>query len=226
MRHGKLTTTKLAKFVPRILVTGGPTRAYLDPVRFLSNVSTGALAYEVCCQIRRRGNPLVAVIGPSGLPFEKLRLNELSRVETNDEMRREILRLCRSFKPTAAVFSAAVLDFAPELLVSSKVTSSTPWNIRLVPTPKIVDEIGVKFPWIRRIAFKLESERLGKKARSDFGFHYLKSKGLHGLCLNFLADVNDKSHRAYLFDENGFITEVHTKREIASWIAKKINVRP
>ena len=82
-----------------VLVTGGPTRAYLDDVRYLSNYSTGELAFDVCRELVQDGFEVHAVIGPSHFPFEGLKLKTCRRVETIFEMRAEIMELCRRKKP-------------------------------------------------------------------------------------------------------------------------------
>jgi len=208
----------------RVLVTGGPTRAYLDDVRFLSNVSTGELARQICEKFKRRKVEVAAVIGPTPLDFESLKLKKLVRVETAEEMQRAVLKLCEDFKPDAAVFSAAVLDFAPEKKVTGKVTSQKQtWVIRLHPTPKILDEVGNRYPSIRRIGFKLETSRRMGRARERFARTYLIEKGLEGLCLNYLSEVKGAKHLAYLFEPGIPPKTAHSKAEIANWIVKRLS---
>jgi len=208
---------------PRILVTGGPTRAHLDKVRFLTNVSTGELAYLLCAGLCRRKASVSLVAGPTAQPWEKLSLNEMHRVETTEEMSTAVLKSCRNFKPQIAVFAAAVLDFAPRKTVMGKVSSQKrSWVIRLQPTPKIMDQVAAKFPKIRKIGFKLEYKHPQKTALEEFALHYIHQKGLEVLCVNFLQDIGQKKHRGYLFTKAGLETVAGTKEAIASKLSHYI----
>jgi phosphopantothenoylcysteine decarboxylase/phosphopantothenate--cysteine ligase len=209
--------------LPRVLVTGGPTRAYLDRVRFLSNFSSGALAYELCRRLTRQGLEVALVSGPSAQPFEKLALDEWHAVETTREMRDAVMRTCREFRPDFAVFSAAVLDFEPTRLRAGKVSSGVKqWQLTLKPTPKIIDEVARRFPKIKRIGFKLEWERPSEKRVHALAEQTLREKGYEALCLNFLADISGKEHPAFLLSRDGDVARAANKAEIARWIAAHI----
>lgn len=203
----------------RVIVTGGPTRAYLDDIRYLSNFSSGELAYEVCRRLSDAGFEVVAVVGPCSPSFEMLPLRKLVRVETATEMHDAVMGLCRTFRPSAAVFSAAVLDFEPVRRERGKMTSARKnWVIRLRPTPKIIDAVGKRFPKIRRFGFKLES----KRQSGAYAMKYLRAKGLDGLCMNFLSEVGAKTHKARLFTAGGESKKAKTKKEIAAWFVRTL----
>ena len=205
----------------RILITGGPTRAYLDKVRFLSNVSTGGLAYSLAKYLKRHRVEISMIVGPSAFDFEGLKLKRLTRIETTDEMRDAVMKECRRFRPHFAVFSAAVLDFTPAKIVPGKVSSKkSSWIVRMKPTPKIIDEVGKRFPKIKRVGFKLEAISLRGKALEKFGRKILIAKNLDALCANFLPEVGEKSHRAYLFSSDGAMCSFRTKSEIAAGISR------
>jgi phosphopantothenoylcysteine synthetase/decarboxylase len=206
----------------RVLVTGGPTRAYLDAVRYLSNLSTGRTAFTICQELSRSAD-VAAVVGPTALDFGKLQLTHLVQVETNREMRAAVLGLCRSFRPHYVVFSAAVLDFEPMKQLEGKTSSKIKrWNLSLRPAPKIIDEVGERFPKIRRIGFKLETKKKRGSALRRLAAETMDHKKLDGLCLNFLSDVGEASHHAYLFSSTGELTEARTKKQIADWIVGRI----
>lgn len=206
-----------------VLVTGGPTRAYLDDVRFLSNYSTGELAYEICKHLKKAGFEVHAVLGPSHFPFESLRLGTCRRVETIHEMRAEVMRLCHRKKPTAAIFSAAVLDFIPARTAKGKVSSRSSWTVRLVPAPKIIDEVGNKFPKIRRVGFKLEARATSRPAREKLGRALLKKKNLDAICVNYLSEIRGRRHPALLFRrETDRATLASSKIAIARWISRTV----
>ena len=210
----------------RVLVTGGPTRAYLDQVRFLTNVSSGILAYELCRQLCRRGVEVVLVCGPTTQPFKKLKLAEWIPVDTTEEMQRAVMSLCRSFRPHFAVFSAAVLDFVPDKRRAGKVSSQKKkWQITLRPTPKIIDEVRDRFPNIRRIGFKLEARRGSDRESARLIQHSFKVKKLDALCLNFLSEIKEGKHPAQLITKEGETYSAGSKREIARWITGYIKAR-
>lgn len=209
------------KKAPLVLVTGGPTKAFLDEVRYISNYSTGEVAYLLCQELKKRGFSVVAAIGPSAFPFEGLKLKALVRVETQTEMHQAVMGLCRKYKPTVGVFSAAVLDFAPKRIVKGKTSSSKKkWNITLVPTKKIIDEVGTKNPNMLRIGFKLESKLRHGTSRDKFAQSYLNKKGLQGLFLNFLSQVSSQNHQGYFYSPTGKPIVLKTKKQIASVIAR------
>lgn len=209
----------------RVLVTGGPTRAYLDKVRYLSNYSTGEMAFAICRALLRQKMKVAVVSGPTTQPWDKLSLARCAKVETFEEMRETVLINCERFRPDVAVFAAAVLDFSPGSIEKEKVSSSRKtWTIRLVPNPKIIDEVGKKFPLIKRIGFKLEWDRPSDKTVRQMGEAYLKRKQLKALILNFLSEIGTKGHPTYLFTPEGLVDRVETKNETASWIAQYIRV--
>lgn len=186
-----------------ILVTGGPTRAYLDDVRFLSNLSTGSLAFELCEQLKKAGVDVVAVVGPTALDFESLKLKALVRVETNREMHAAVLKVARRFKPKWGIFSAAVLDFEPVKVRAGKVSSDlSRWNIQLKPAPKILDDVKRRFPSMKRVGFKLESKRRNERLAKGFADHYRRRKNLEALCYNEVQKIG-RDHEALILSEGG-----------------------
>lgn len=204
----------------RILVTGGPTRAYLDDVRYLSNLSTGEVAFHVCRELRRRKVEVFAIVGPTSFAFEKLGLKLLRRVETNEEMRRAVLSVARGHKVQAAILSAAVLDFVPAQRKSGKVSSKIKrWDLRLRPAPKIIDQLHARHPTLFRFAFKLEPRRLTRKSKEQFIDRIFREKKIDGLCLNFLSEIADKRHTAELIAKDGRSEIRKSKEAIAKWIA-------
>ncbi|MCB0403458.1 MAG: hypothetical protein KDD51_01635 [Bdellovibrionales bacterium] len=202
--------------LPRVLITGGPTRAYLDRVRFLSNVSSGELAFRLCTRLRQHRARVAAVVGPNCFEFRRLKLTHYVPVETTEEMAAAVYKLCRQFKPDYVVFSAAVLDFVPAECLEGKVTSKGDWTVRLKPSPKIIDEVAARFPTIKRIGFKLEWEPQADKM--DWGAKLLSEKGLDVLCLNYLSQINKKAHPALLFSRKQKPARAKTKKEIADWL--------
>jgi phosphopantothenoylcysteine synthetase/decarboxylase len=225
-RKGKVLKQKPKKKRPiRVVLTAGPTRAYLDSVRYLSNYSTGALGFHLSRALTKRGVEVLAVVGPTQQPFSKLPLKKLVEVETADQMAAATLKLCRAFKPDYAIFAAAVLDFKPRKVFSGKVSSQKKnWKIELVPTPKIIDQVGLLYPKIKRIGFKLEWEPRTQNEILQFAHDLLIGKRLHAVCLNFLPQIKRGSHPLWLFTGKGKIKKLLNKDQIAKALADLVTL--
>ena len=173
----------------RVLLTAGPTRTYIDHVRFLSNFSTGRLGYLIAEVLKDAGAEVFAVVGPCNQPFEKLKLKKLFRVETNDEMERAIFQVLEKHHPTWGVFSAAILDFHPRKKRMGKISSHRgTWNIELVPTRKIIDRVSKKYPELKKIGFKLEWRKPNAPRLERFAKAQIKQKSYNAMVLNFLPN--------------------------------------
>lgn len=203
----------------RVLITLGPTRAYLDSVRFLSNYSSGELGYEIAKEFLKKNFEVAIVAGPVALDLDSLSLKQLKKVVTVDEMLRETLEACRTFKPDFFLPAAAVLDFVPLKTQTGKVSSQKKcWKIDLVPTKKIIDEVQKKFPKIKRFGFKLEATRFPDSKIRSYAVKNMKEKKLEGLCLNFLSGMRGKKHEAFLFLGSDQFVKVSSKKAIAKKI--------
>jgi phosphopantothenoylcysteine decarboxylase / phosphopantothenate---cysteine ligase len=123
----------------RVLVTAGPTWEPIDPVRFVGNRSTGRMGFAVAAEARRRGADVTLIVGPGTVqPPVGIRA---VRVETADEMRSAVHE--HVGEADAVVMAAAVADFRAEHVEASKVKKeSGPPELKLVPTPDILGELG------------------------------------------------------------------------------------
>lgn len=147
----------------RILVTGGPTRAYLDAVRFISNESTGRTGALIAARAAERGAEVLYVRGcgsfppaePRGDAAGPLRVVEIQTVE---QLVALVDREIGGGGYRAMIHSMAVLDFAPAAVRQGKVSSRCEeWVVRLVPTPKVIERIKRLDPTIFLVGFKLEA---------------------------------------------------------------------
>lgn len=207
----------------RVLLTAGPTRAYLDEVRYLTNYSTGELGFNLCRTLKKNGIEVAAVVGPTNQPFSKLKLKQLVEVETANQMFDAILKLCQTFRPDFAIFSAAVLDFEPQKKEPKKVSSSRDrWVVEFVPTRKIIDQVGISYPSIKRIGFKLEWDLKKGKDLSNFAQKLLDKKNYHAVCINFLSQIRRRNHPMWILTRDGKIKKVNTKQQIAREITNLV----
>ena len=153
----------------KIIVTSGPTRAYIDEIRYISNYSTGKLGSLVAEKLARKGIKISFIYGKGSLT-PKSKNVKLFEIETVQDLMKEIKK---EFKGAGAVVHAmAVLDYEPAKFIHAKVKSDKPgWTVKFKRTPKVIGMIKKLNPKAQLIGFKLEYKagKNGLKA-SDFTF--------------------------------------------------------
>lgn len=175
----------------RCLVTAGPTREWLDPVRFLSNPSTGKMGYAVAEAARERGWEVrlvsgpVAAEAPEGVAF------------TSVETARDMLEACLRLFPETdlLVMTAAVCDHRPAEPSPQKLKKADfPPSLELAPNPDVLAELGKrKNPGQTLVGFAAETEDGPENARRK-----LAAKNLDWIALN---DVSAPG-RGFASDDN------------------------
>jgi phosphopantothenoylcysteine decarboxylase/phosphopantothenate--cysteine ligase len=124
----------------RVLITAGPTREPIDPVRFLSNYSTGAMGFALSQAALERGHEPVLVLGPTE---EQPPVGvEVFAVETAIEMRDAVLALLP--ETDAILCAAAVCDYRPKERSARKLKRSGPLALELVENPDVAAEAGAR----------------------------------------------------------------------------------
>jgi phosphopantothenoylcysteine decarboxylase / phosphopantothenate---cysteine ligase len=121
-----------------VLVTAGPTRERIDPVRYLTNRSSGRMGYALAEAALRRGARVLLVSGPTVLTPPGAA--EVARVESAEEMRQAVLKLLP--ESTIVIKTAAVSDYRPKSPAVQKIKRSGPVGLELEPTGDILAEIG------------------------------------------------------------------------------------
>ncbi|HRT61473.1 MAG TPA: bifunctional phosphopantothenoylcysteine decarboxylase/phosphopantothenate--cysteine ligase CoaBC [Syntrophales bacterium] len=146
----------------RILVTAGPTREPLDPVRFITNHSSGKMGYAVAIMARRRGADVTLISGPTSLPVP--RGVRFIAVETAVEMRDAVLKEMKD--ATAIIKAAAVADYRPESFSASKIKKKAgPMMLPLARNPDIIAEVGEKKGKRILVGFAVETDQLVEYAK-------------------------------------------------------------
>lgn len=150
----------------RVLVTAGPTREHLDPVRYLSNPSSGRMGYALAARAKARGAEVVLVSGPVELPAPDG--VELVRITSAEEMADAVLP--RAAACDAILMAAAVSDYRPQQVSAHKRKKSPgPESVVFERTRDILAELGMKFAGAPRrpllVGFAAETERLVENAR-------------------------------------------------------------
>ncbi len=203
-----------------VLVTAGPTREPLDPVRFLTTRSSGKMGYALAEEARRRGAKVILVSGPCSLPAPPRA--ELRNVQTAQEMQEEVMRF--SSQADVILMAAAVSDFKFLHTSSYKIKKERPVDkIELVKTPDILKEVGGKKGKKIVVGFAAETEDVEKNARNK-----LKQKNLDMIVANdvsrqdigFDSDMNQVS----IFHKGGKAThtEKRSKLEISRIILDEV----
>ena len=146
-----------------VLVTAGPTREPLDPVRFITNYSSGKMGYALASRARRRGASVILISGPTVLSVP--RGVTYVPVSTAIEMRHAVMKNLK--QSTIIIKSAAVADYRPSVCADAKIKKKAgPWTLYLERNPDIIAEIGKKKKERILIGFAMESEDLIKNAKA------------------------------------------------------------
>ncbi len=139
----------------RILITAGPTREYIDDVRFLSNASSGRMGYSLAAAAVAHGHQVQLVTGP--VEQQPPAGCEVHRIETTDQLRQRCLELFPECDGVIA--TAAVCDYRPKERISGKITKTgKPIVLELTETSDVLAELGSQKGdrWI--MGFALESQ--------------------------------------------------------------------
>ena len=145
-----------------VLVTAGPTQEALDPVRFLSNRSSGKMGYALAAAAAERGARVILVSGPVQLPAP--RNVKVVPVRTANEMRTQVFQHLDS--ATIVIKAAAVADFHLTSVPQQKIKKTAArLSLELDPTPDILAELGGKKRDFLLIGFAAETENLEREAR-------------------------------------------------------------
>jgi phosphopantothenoylcysteine decarboxylase/phosphopantothenate--cysteine ligase len=164
----------------KILITAGPTREFIDPVRFISNRSSGKMGYALAQAAFRRGAEVTLISGHSTLDSPK-GIKFIS-VETSNDMLNAVNKEIDS--STIFIMSAAVSDFMPLEMSKEKIEKSGELILRLKQTPDIISEVSKKRnkPFI--IGFAAETGKKMERARKK-----LKEKNLDMIVFNDVTEV-------------------------------------
>jgi phosphopantothenoylcysteine decarboxylase/phosphopantothenate--cysteine ligase len=145
----------------KILITAGPTREPLDPVRYLSNRSTGIMGLALAREAMRRGHEALLVLGP--VPETPPAGVHLVQVETALEMRQAVLDLLP--QADAVLCAAAVADYRPVVMSEKKLKRAGRKTIELAENPDIAAEVGARRGKKPCVIFALETDEGEENAR-------------------------------------------------------------
>jgi phosphopantothenoylcysteine decarboxylase/phosphopantothenate--cysteine ligase len=174
----------------KFLITAGPNREPLDPVRYLSNRSSGKMGYALARAAIRRGAEVALVSGPTTL--EPPAGARLIPVTTAAEMRHAVLN--EFPRSTAVIMAAAVTDYRPADFAGRKIKRGQgPIEIRLEPNPDILKEIGAQKNGKLLVGFAAETDEVvanAKKKLEDKNLDMIVANDVTGAGAGFDVDTN------------------------------------
>jgi phosphopantothenoylcysteine decarboxylase/phosphopantothenate--cysteine ligase len=169
----------------RVVVTAGPTREPIDPVRYISNRSSGRMGYALAAAAARRGAEVTLVSGPTtlvppaGVVFVP--------VQTAEEMREAVLQ--HAARASIVIKAAAVADYRVQRPAAQKIKGKRDLTLELTPNPDILAEVAARADGSFIVGFAAETNDVVANARAK-----LQAKGID------LLVANDVSRRDIGFD--------------------------
>lgn len=177
-----------------VLVTAGPTREAIDPVRFLSNHSSGKMGYAVAAAAVEAGAKVVLVSGPVALSCP----DRVHRIEV--ESAQQMLEAVQANMPVADIMiaTAAVADYRPIQVFAEKMKKTdSHLNMELEQTPDILATSKARFPQVFSVGFAAETGDIEQHAR-----HKLVQKGVEMIAANLVGPTAVETGGTFGSDDN------------------------
>jgi phosphopantothenoylcysteine decarboxylase / phosphopantothenate---cysteine ligase len=182
-----------------VLITAGPTREKIDPVRYLTNRSSGRMGYALAEAALRRGARVLLVSGPTAITPPGAA--ELTRVETAEEMWQAVMKLLP--ESTILIKTAAVSDYRPKSAATQKIKRGGSLSLELEATIDILGEIARQKDSQLIIGFAAETENALENARAK-----MAKKSLDAIV------VNDVSREGVGFDSERNAVTIITQDDV------------
>jgi phosphopantothenoylcysteine decarboxylase/phosphopantothenate--cysteine ligase len=204
----------------RILITSGPTRQYLDPVRYLTNASSGRMGRALAEAALDLGHEVVVVSGPVAIDYPA-KAEVLSVVSTE-----ELLETCQRIFPDCdgAIGAAAPCDYRPVRVAEQKIAKTgEPLVLNLIETPDVMATLGAtKRPRQWLVGFALETDDQHFRALTK-----LEKKSCDLIVLNDPSAIDSANNRVEVLDRDGQVVAqlTGTKESVASGILMAIQER-
>ncbi|MDY6821662.1 MAG: bifunctional phosphopantothenoylcysteine decarboxylase/phosphopantothenate--cysteine ligase CoaBC, partial [Deferribacterota bacterium] len=203
----------------RFLVTAGPTREYIDPVRYITNRSSGKMGLSLANVIKRKGGTVSLVTG--SIDCKDIHYDRIFNVETADEMLNLLKKEVK--ESDILIMAAAVADFKPKEISERKIKKGKSFLLELVENPDILKELSKEKDESQVfVGFAAESDDLIENAKKKIG-----EKNLDMIVLNDISrsDIGFDSNynEVTLIYKNGRMKRVPkaTKEKIAEEIISK-----
>ncbi len=206
----------------RVLITAGPTREPLDPVRYLTNRSSGKMGYALAHAFADAGHEVLLVSGPTALDVPPG--VDFIPVETAAEMHDAVRR--HLFRMDAAVFAAAVADYRPATVAGEKIKKGPgAIEIKLLRNPDILGEAREKMNFAGvLVGFAAETENLEDNARDK-----LRRKNCDLVIANDVSTQgigfdSDRNELLLVFPEHTVALPEDEKHHLARRLVKEVEL--
>ncbi len=174
----------------RVLVTAGPTREPIDPVRYITNRSSGKMGYRIAAAARRRGATVTLVSGPTAIaPPPGV---TVVPVESAEEMREAVMQHLDG--STIVIKAAAVADYRVKQASPTKIKGKRDLTLELTPNPDILAEVARRRTGAFVVGFAAETHDVARNARAkldDKGVDLLVANDVSQKGIGFDADDNE-----------------------------------
>ena len=205
----------------RILITAGPTREYLDDVRYLSNDSSGRMGYALAEAARDAGHEVILVSGPVHLSAPDR--CECIRVNTTAEMRDACVAHFDACDGVIA--AAAVCDYKPLNRVAGKISKTGgPITLEMIETDDVLAELGRRKNGRWVLGFALEATNARENALQK-----LRAKNCDWIVLNGPTAIGSESNSVEVLDGSGRVpahfsgTKAEVARHLIGWIQANVH---
>ncbi len=182
----------------KALVTSGPTREYIDAIRFISNPSSGKMGASLAWELFARGAEVTVIHGPSFVSYPPW--VKRIQVETTEEMAEAV----KNDEYDVAFFAAAPADYKPEEKFEGKLDSAEEVTLKLVPTPKVVNNVKarVKVGFTAVVGEDVIDSAMKKLEK--YGFDLIVANRVDRKDIGFTSDMNE----VYIIHKDGRIKHV------------------
>lgn len=206
--------------MPRILITSGPTRQYIDPVRYLTNASSGRMGRALAQAALDLGHEVVVVSGPVNVDYPR-QAEVLPVVSTE-----ELLQTCQRVFPTCdgVIGAAAPSDYRPVRVLAQKIAKTgEPLVLNLIETPDVMATLGAgKRPGQWLVGFALETDDQHFRALTK-----LEKKSCDLMVLNGPGAMDALDNQVEILDPSGQVVAqlAGSKETVARGILDAIQQR-
>jgi phosphopantothenoylcysteine decarboxylase / phosphopantothenate---cysteine ligase len=204
----------------RILITSGPTRQYLDPVRYLTNASSGRMGRALAEAALALGHEVIVVTGPVGVEYPPAA--EVRRIVSTEEL----LAACQELFPACdgVIGAAAPCDYRPVRVEEHKIAKTgQPLALSLIETPDVMATLGAtKRPGQWLVGFALETDDQRFRALTK-----LERKSCDLIVLNGPSAMDAADNEVEVLDKSGSVVRsiAGSKEEVARGILTVIEER-
>jgi phosphopantothenoylcysteine decarboxylase / phosphopantothenate---cysteine ligase len=201
-----------------ILITAGPTREKIDPVRYLTNRSSGRMGYAIAEAALRRGAHVLLVSGPTALTPQGAA--EVTRVESAEQMRDAVLGLLP--QATIVIKTAAVSDYRAKSASAQKIKRKGPVTLELEPTVDILKEISTRKQSQIIVGFAAETENVLENARQKLAAKHLDAVVVNDVSREGIGFDSDRNEVTIITHDDVIEVPETTKWEVAQRVLDQI----